>query len=52
MLLFKLFNNRLDDLIDSSNEKNIISCRLGRNITSFWLPAIWENRVVDDSQLD
>lgn len=50
--LFNLFSNRLDDLVDSSDEEDIISRRLGRNVTSPQLPATRGNRVSGNSELD
>lgn len=52
MSLSNLFSNRLDNLIDSSNEENIISCCSDKNATNPQLPAIWENEVTGDSKLD
>lgn len=52
MPLSNLFSNRLDDFVDSSDEKDIISRRPDRNATSLRLPATQENRVAGDSELD
>lgn len=43
MLISNIFINRLDDLINSSDKENIISCCQIRNATSFWLATIKTN---------
>lgn len=43
--LSNIFNNKFDDLINSSDKKNVISCRQNRNSISLQLPAIKRNRV-------
>lgn len=52
MPLFNLFNNKLNDFVDSFNKKDIISCHLSTNTTSFGLPAIQKNRAVSNFELD
>ena len=39
-----MFSNKFDDLIDSSNEENIISRCQNRNTTSLQLPATGKDR--------
>ncbi len=50
MLLSNTFSNRLDDLVDSSNEEDIISRRRNRNVTSPQLPATRRDRVAGHSE--
>lgn len=52
MPLSKLFSNRLDNFIHSSNKENVIGCRSDKKTTSFWLSAIQENRVAGNFELD
>lgn len=42
-----MFNNRLDDLVDTSNKEDVISCYQTRNATSPWLSNTKRNRVAD-----
>ena len=46
MLLFNMFSNRFDDLVNISDEEHIISHHQTRNAMSFWLLAIEKNRVI------
>ncbi len=48
--LSNTFSNRLDDLVDSSDEEDVINCRRNRNAMSPQLPAIGRDRVVGDSE--
>ncbi len=43
--LSNTFSNWLDDLVDSSDEEDVISRRQNRNATSPQLPATGRNRV-------
>lgn len=52
MRLSNMFNNRLDDFVDSSNEENVISHRQNRNATSPQLPGTERSRVVGHSRLE
>ena len=52
VLLFNIFSNRLDELIDSSNNKDVISCRQKRNVTIPQLPATEKNRVAGHSGME
>ena len=40
-----MFSNRLDDLFDISDKKNVISRRQNKNAISLQLPAIGKDRV-------
>ena len=46
MLLYNAFKNKLDNLVDTSNEGNVISNSQTRNTTSPQLPDIGRNIVV------
>ncbi len=46
--LSNMFSNRLDDLVDSSDEKNVICCRRTRNATSPRLPVTRRNRISEE----
>ncbi len=48
--LSNTFNNRLDDLVDSSDKEDIISHRQNRNASSPQLPATGRDRVVRHSE--
>ena len=50
--LSNIFNNRLDDLIDSSNKKDIISYYQNRNATNSQLPATGKDRVTSYFELE
>lgn len=50
--LFTIFSNKLDDLVNSSNEEYVISCSQNRNITSLWLPTIGGNRVASSFKVE
>ncbi len=50
MPLSNIFSNRLDDLVDSSNEEDVISRRQNKNATSPQLPATGRDRVADHSE--
>ncbi len=50
MPLFNTFSNKLDDLVDSSDEEDIISRRQNRNATSPQLPATGRDRVAGHSE--
>lgn len=45
MLLSNMFNNRLDNLVDSSNKEDVISCCQKKNAISLELPAIGRDKV-------
>ncbi len=47
-----MFSNRLDDLVNSSDKEDIISCHQNRNAISFQLLVIEKNRVVGHSELE
>ncbi len=48
--LSNTFSNRLADLVDSSDEEDVISRRQNRNATSPQLPAIGRDRVARHSE--
>ncbi len=50
MPLSNMFSNRLDDLVDSSDEEDVISCRQNRNATSPQLSATGRDRVAGHSE--
>ncbi len=50
MPLSNTFSNRLDELVNSSDEEDIISRRQNRNATSPQLPAIRRDRVAGHSE--
>lgn len=50
--LFNIFSNRLDNLVNSYDEENIISHCQNRNATSPQLPAIEKNRVAGHSKIE
>ncbi len=43
-----MFSNRLDDLVDSSDEEDVIRCRRTRNATSPRLPGTGKNRIAEE----
>lgn len=45
-LLSNVFSNKLNNFINNSSNKNIIS-HYKKNTTSFWLPTTKKNRVAD-----
>ena len=49
--LSNVFSNRLDDLVDTSDEEDVISRRQTGNATSSQLPGREKNRVVGNSQM-
>lgn len=51
MLLFNIFNNRFNDIVNSSNKKDIINC-LKKNTTSFQLPITKRNKVFNYSKIE
>lgn len=52
MPLFNMFSNRLSNLVNSSNKKDIMSRCQNKNTTSFQLLATGKNRVIDYSELE
>ena len=50
--LSNIFSNRLDDLVDSSDDKDVISRRRRKNATSPRLPAIGRNGVAGHSGIE
>ncbi len=50
MPLSNTFSNRLDDLVDSSDEEDVISRRRNRNATSPQLPSTGRDRVAGHSE--
>ena len=50
--LSNIFSDRLDDLVDSSNNKDVISRRQKRNATSPRLPATGKNGVAGHSGIE
>ena len=50
--LSNIFSDRLDDLIDSSDDEDVISRRQRRNATSLRLPAIRKNGVAGHSGME
>lgn len=51
MPLSNMLSNRLDNLIDSSNKEDIISCCQNRNTTSPELLAIRRNKITDHFEI-
>ena len=49
--LSNVFSNRLDDLVNTSDEEDVISRRQTRNATSPRLPGREKNRVAGNSQI-
>ena len=47
-----IFNNRLDGLINSSDDKDVISRRQKKNATSLRLPATGRNEVAGHSRME
>lgn len=52
MQLSNIFINKLDNLVDSSDDKDIISRHWSENATSCQLQAIGRNRVADHSKIE
>ena len=52
MPLLNMYGNRIDDLINSSDEKDGISYRQSRNATSLWLPGTRRNRVASHFKIE
>ena len=52
MPLSNIFSNGLDDLVNSSDDKNVISRRQKKNATSPQLPAIGRNGVAGHSGIE
>lgn len=52
MPLLNMFSNSLDDLINSSDKKNVISRRQNRNVIILQLPAIKRNRIAGHFKLE
>ena len=50
--LSNIFSNRLDDLVDSSDDEDVISRRRRRNATSPRLPATGRNGVAGHSGME
>ncbi len=50
MLLSNIFSNRLNDLVDNSDKKDVINCCQNKNTTSPQLPATERNRVAGHSE--
>ena len=50
MPLSNLFSNKLDDLINSSNKKDIINRRQNKNAINSQLLAIGRNKVINHSE--
>ncbi len=50
MLLSNMFSNKLDDLVDSSDEEDVISHRQNRNTTSPQLLATGKDRIAGHSE--
>ena len=48
MPLSNVFSNRLDDLVDSSNEEDVICCRRTRNATSLRLPGTGRKKIAEE----
>ncbi len=46
--LSNVFSNKLDDLVDSSDEEDAIRCRRTRNTTSSRLPVTGRNRIAEE----
>lgn len=51
MPLLNMFNNRLDNIIDTSDKEDFISNCQTRNMTSFSLLNTRKNRVASNSQI-
>ena len=52
MLLSNIFSNRLDDLVDNSDNKNVISHRQNKHATIPRLSAIRRNRGTSHSKIE
>ena len=50
MLLSNMFNNKLNDFVDSSDKEDVISCHQNKNAISPQLPAIGRDRVAGHSK--
>lgn len=50
--LFNVFTNRLDNFINTSNKKNVISHCQTRNVTSLWLPGTRRNKLAGYSEIE
>lgn len=50
--LSNIFSNKLDNLGNSSDMKDVISHCYSKNVTSIWLPARRKNRVANHSKID
>ncbi len=48
MPLSNVFSNRLDDLVDSSDEENVIRCCRTRNATSLRLPGTGRKKIAEE----
>lgn len=51
-LLSNIFNNRLNDFVNSSDKEDIISRYQNRKVTSLWLLATGKNRVTSNSEIE
>ena len=49
--LSKMFNNRFDNFVNTSNKEDIISRHQTGNAISPWLPGIGRNRVAGNFQM-
>lgn len=45
MLLSNIFSDKFDNFVNSSNNKDVISCRQKKNATNCQIPAIERNEV-------
>ena len=52
MLLSHIFSNKLDDLVDSSDNKDLISGRQYKNVTSPQLPTTEKNGDAGQSKME
>ena len=52
VLLFNMFNNRFNDLVNSSDKEDVISCRQTKNATSPLLLGIRRNRIAGHSEIE
>ena len=50
MLLSNIFSNKLNELVNSFDKEDVISCRQNRYTTSPQLPATRKDRVASYSQ--
>ena len=52
VLLSNAYGIKIDDFVDSSNKKNVISHHQSRNVTSPQVPSTGSNRVINYSEME